>query len=109
MSEGNFGNTYYHTHPSLTGWSWITWRTYYSVGSANIAMRVQGNSESYELYALLTDHLGGTVKTIRQDGLASELRYSAWGKTRESNHTGMDFSLRPVGSWPERSASPGRG
>ncbi len=84
MTEGNFGNTYYHTHPSPTGQSWITWRTYYSVGSAAIAMRVQGNSTTYEVFTLLTDHLGGTVKTIRQDGVMSELRYSAWGETRWS-------------------------
>ena len=57
------------------------------MGSANIAMRVQGNSESYELHYMLTDHLGGTVKTIRQDGLVSELRYSAWGETRWSSGT----------------------
>jgi len=87
MPVGNFGNTYYHTHPSPTGQSWITWRMYYSVGSATIAMRKQGNSESYELHYMLTDHLGGTVKTIRQDGLISELRYSAWGETRWSSGT----------------------
>jgi len=54
-------------------------------------MRVQGNSESYELSTLLTDHLGGTVKTIQQDGLASEPRYSCLGKDEGVQPRGHGF------------------
>jgi RHS repeat-associated protein len=87
MATGNFGATLYYTHPTTTGQNSITWRTYYSAAGARIAMRVQGNSSTYNRYYFLTDHLNSTTKTIKQDGTVSELRYSAWGETRYTSGT----------------------
>ena len=75
---------------------------YYSVGDATIAMRVQGNSESYELHTLLTDHLGGTVKTIWRDGVVSELSYSAWGRRGGPAGQRLRRSSTPGSTRPKR-------
>ncbi|MEI7846311.1 MAG: RHS repeat-associated core domain-containing protein [Chloroflexota bacterium] len=51
---------------------------YYFLGGARVAMRQAGL-----IYYPLTDHLGSTTLTTDESGaVVSELRYTAWGKTR---------------------------
>jgi RHS repeat-associated protein len=51
---------------------------YYFLGGARVAMRQAGL-----IYYPLTDHLGSTTLTTDGSGaVVSELRYTAWGKTR---------------------------
>jgi RHS repeat-associated protein len=80
MTSGNFGNTYLHTHQE-TPPPGVTWRIYYASGAA---LRVRTNNTD-DLYYILTDHLGGTSKTISETGtVTGEIHYKAWGETRTS-------------------------
>lgn len=96
MTSGNFGNTVYHTHQQTPA-SGVTWRVYYG---GRAALRVKTNTTDY-LYYILTDHLGGTSKTISVDGtLFSELRYSAWGETRYSSLTDTSLPINQRNDTP---------
>ncbi len=56
---------------------------YYYAGAQRVAMN-KGGALSF----LLSDHLGSTTVTLNADGsAAAELRYSAWGETRDSSGT----------------------
>ena len=59
------------------------WRSYYFAGSARIAMRVQVNGSTDQVYYLLTDHLGSTAITVgTNNSKLAEIRYKPWGETR---------------------------
>ncbi len=59
------------------------YRLYYYAGSQRVAMRVQSDDGSNDLYYLLTDHLGSTSIVADAGGnMVAELRYSPWGTVR---------------------------
>jgi hypothetical protein len=67
---------YVGSHYEVQG---TTTRKYYFAGTQRIAVR-----ENSTLYFFLSDHLGSTAITVEEDGdFHGELRYSAWGETRE--------------------------
>lgn len=81
MTQGNFGNTYYHTHAGTppTG---VKWLTFYSGGGAQVAVREKNGSSDFVSY-LLQDHLGSTTQAVDSQGVVTAtMLYKAWGETR---------------------------
>jgi RHS repeat-associated protein len=59
------------------------WTSYYFAGSVRIAMRVQVNGCSDQVYYLLSDHLGSTTVSYRSDGGETRFQqYFPWGELR---------------------------
>jgi hypothetical protein len=59
------------------------WTSYYFAGSTRIAMRVQVNGSSDQVYYFLTDHLGSTTVSYRSDGGETRFQqYYPWGALR---------------------------
>ena len=62
------------------------WKTYYYAGSQRVAMLVQDDVGTDQLYYLFSDHLGSTsVVADSNGGLVSEQLYYPWGETRYSS------------------------
>jgi hypothetical protein len=62
------------------------WTSYDFAGSARIAMRVQVNGSTDQVYYLLTDPLGSTAITVgTNNSKVAEIRYKPWGETRYTN------------------------
>lgn len=81
MTQGNFGNTYYHTHAG-TPQTGVKWLTYYSGGGARVAVREKSGSSDLISY-LLQDHLGSTTRAVDSQGVVTaRMLYKAWGETR---------------------------
>ena len=79
----------YTDHPAvmqLTIPEGQVWTTYYYAGSQRVAMRVQDDVGTDEVYYLFSDHLGSTSITTDSSGnLYAEMRYTARGTIRYSS------------------------
>jgi RHS repeat-associated protein len=66
------------------------WTSYYFAGSARIAMRVQVNGSTDQVYYLLADHLGSTTVSYRvSDGYTTTQKYYPWGELRPGPGTSL--------------------
>jgi RHS repeat-associated protein len=64
------------------------WRSYYFQGATRLAMRVQVNGVTDQVYYLLTDHLGSTTVSYRSDGVDTRFQsYKPWGEMRQGGNS----------------------